>query len=87
MEKESLDLVKFPRTFHLFDAGNSVGRDDLLHDTKSASVWFKNKISLEEKVDGSNLGISINESGSILFQNRSHFVNTATQTQVNTELC
>jgi hypothetical protein len=37
-------------------------------------------------VDGSNLGISITPDHKLLFQNRSHYVNTETQAQVRDKL-
>ena len=36
----------------------------------------------DDQVDGSNLGISITPDHKLLFQNRSHYVNTETQAQV-----
>ena len=47
-----LHVNKFPRTRHLFDAGGSVGRDDLLMTTKEANQFLQNTITIEEKVDG-----------------------------------
>eukprot|EP01088_Endostelium_zonatum_P016938 TRINITY_DN4788_c2_g1_i1.p1 TRINITY_DN4788_c2_g1~~TRINITY_DN4788_c2_g1_i1.p1 ORF type:complete len:293 (-),score=96.83 TRINITY_DN4788_c2_g1_i1:53-931(-) len=82
-KNEELDLIKFPRTRHLFDAGGSaVGRDDLLMDAEDSKIWFKNAmVSIEEKIDGSNLGISITPDYKLRFQNRSHFVNIETAQQ------
>lgn len=37
-------------------------------------AFLKNKIAIEEKVDGSNLGISVTEDYKIVFQNRSALV-------------
>ncbi|KAL6080664.1 ERI1 exoribonuclease 3 [Balamuthia mandrillaris] len=76
-----LDLIKFPRTHHIFDAGGGVGRDDLLMSPEEAKVWHQKYVYVEEKVDGSNLGISLTADYQLRFQNRSHFVNTATQAQ------
>lgn len=42
----------------------------------------KLSVTVEEKVDGANLGISIDGSTQqVMFQNRSHFVNAATAAQ------
>lgn len=96
-----MDLFKFPRTKHLFDAGGSgVSRDDLLMDpgeegafySKGPSSKGKGKgktnssrgtvVAMEEKVDGANLGISIDaETLQFKVQNRSHFVNSKTHRQ------
>ncbi|KAI9136937.1 hypothetical protein BKA69DRAFT_72833 [Paraphysoderma sedebokerense] len=95
-EIETLDrtiLYKFPRTRHLFDAGGSgVSRDDLviadddfvhaivkpLCETSKTSV----QLVLEEKIDGANLGISIDpQTKEFRVQNRSHFVFSNTHVQ------
>ena len=67
------DLIKFPRTEHIFDAGGSaIARDDLLLDPKDAQARFLSGqiLSVEEKVDGANLGISLAPDYSVRFQNR-----------------
>jgi len=79
-------MLKFPRTHHLADAGGSaVSRDDLLMSKADCEQFLslgKSVVTVEEKVDGANLGISIDESTQqIMFQNRSHFVNAATASQ------
>jgi len=80
-------LVKFPRTAHIFRPAHSkaVTDDDLVlskdnsmfrllatpqHDDDPAAMH----ISLEEKIDGANLGISLSLNGEILVQNRSHYI-------------
>lgn len=50
-------------------------------DAKEAIKFTQHPIVVEEKVDGANLGISVTEDFQIRFQNRSHFVNSATATQ------
>ena len=98
-----IQLFKFPRTRHLFDAGGSgVSRDDLLMDAGEEKVFYtgtspnkKGKaavkkggrmgngtlVSIEEKVDGANLGISLGDDMRFLVQNRSHYVNSKTHRQ------
>ena len=41
-------------------------------------------VSIEEKVDGANLGISVGADMQLLVQNRSHFVNSKTHAQFST---
>ena len=53
-------------------------------DPKEAVKFTQRHIVIEEKVDGSNLGISITEDYQIRFQNRSHFVNASSATQFKT---
>eukprot|EP01087_Luapelamoeba_hula_P017160 TRINITY_DN5387_c2_g1_i1.p1 TRINITY_DN5387_c2_g1~~TRINITY_DN5387_c2_g1_i1.p1 ORF type:complete len:312 (+),score=91.76 TRINITY_DN5387_c2_g1_i1:44-937(+) len=80
--KEQLHIHKFPRTRHIFDAGGSgVGRDDLVMDDGEAALWYTAVVSVEEKVDGSNLGISMGDDFKLQFQNRSHYVFPDTQQQ------
>lgn len=108
-----MELFKFPRTKHLFDAGgSSVSRDDLLMDPGEEAAFYstgsKGKgrgkspgkarggkvgagsgdsllVAMEEKVDGANLGISVDtETLQFKVQNRSHFVNSKTHRQFST---
>ena len=78
-------LVKFPRTEHVLDAGGSgVTRDDLLMDAADARIFYNGElvVAAEEKVDGANVGLSIDrDTMTVVAQNRSHFVNSATQVQ------
>ncbi len=80
-------LVKFPRTRHLLNMGAAT-RDDLLFDEKDTlnllslcrnGRW---KLTVEEKVDGANLGFSIDPStGCLRVQNRSHYVDEHSHAQ------
>lgn len=60
-----------------------MSRDDLLLETSDVSRQFMSGqlVSIEEKVDGANLGISIASDWSFRVQNRSHFVNASTHAQ------
>ena len=103
-----MELFKFPRTKHLFDAGGSgVSRDDLLMDPGEEAAFYSgnskgkgargktggkggggkgaNLIAMEEKVDGANLGISVDpDTLEFKVQNRSHFINSKTHRQFGT---
>ncbi|KAH3742896.1 ATP dependent DNA ligase [Pelomyxa schiedti] len=72
--------IKFPRTKHLLNVGGA-SRDDLIMDAKDVRDFLSRDIIVEEKIDGSNLGISITHDNQIRFQNRSHWVTSATATQ------
>jgi atypical dual specificity phosphatase len=79
---ENHRIIKFPRTHHIFGLeGTGVTRDDLILDEKEIEKYLNCLLVLEEKVDGANLGISINEDYKIVYQNRSHYVTYATSTQ------
>jgi atypical dual specificity phosphatase len=78
-------LLKFPRTAHLaaLGQGAAVTRDDLMYPDPQHFVGGEGGplVTVEEKVDGANLGITMDESYSFVCMNRSHFVNSATATQ------
>lgn len=79
---ENHRIIKFPRTHHIFGLeGTGVSRDDLVLDEAEIKKYLNCLLILEEKVDGANLGISINEDYQIVFQNRSHYVTYTTSTQ------
>ena len=61
---------KFPRTPHLLWLGNDHPRDDkVLSDVECAS-FLKHFVIIEEKVDGANVGISMDMDGNLRAQNR-----------------
>lgn len=70
-------FFKFPRTRHLFNLG-SASRDDLLLTPCEQNEFINCEVYVEEKIDGANLGISIDpDTYKVMFQNRSHFVNSS----------
>ena len=72
-EKEPSDFIKFPRTHHLIVLSKNVDRDDLFMDKTEAKPYYTETVNVEEKIDGANLGISLDpETKKILLQNRSH---------------
>lgn len=81
-----MEFCKFLRTKHIFDAGGSgVSRDDLLMNKKEAEKFLQDgNIVIEEKIDGANIGISIDKDYAIKVQNRSHFVNSSSHKQFST---
>jgi len=67
------EFVKYPRTPHLF---GSKGTDDDKHFSEAESSRFLADESLivEEKIDGTNVGIHFSDSGSLVLQCRGHLV-------------
>ncbi len=67
------DFVKYPRTPHLF---GSIGTVDDRHLGESESLDFVSDDSLivEEKIDGTNVGIHFNAAGAMLLQCRGHLI-------------
>jgi atypical dual specificity phosphatase len=70
-------LLKFPRTPHLLDLGASTSDDEIL----SGLGYMQGKITVEEKIDGANMGILLDFEGAVRVQNRSHWVNSADHVQ------
>jgi len=71
------DIIKFPRTCHLFDTGAATRDDKILDGSIVNKLIGSGRILyIEEKVDGANMGISITKDGKIQVQNRSHIVNS-----------
>ena len=67
------DFIKYPRTPHLF---GSKGTDDDKHLDESESTRFISDDSLivEEKLDGTNVGIHFSEDGEMILQCRGHLI-------------
>ncbi len=67
------DFVKYPRTPHLF---GSTGTADDTHLSAQQSVEFLANESLivEEKIDGTNVGIHFSEEGKLVLQCRGHLI-------------
>ncbi|PVF97953.1 hypothetical protein CPB86DRAFT_706003 [Serendipita vermifera] len=82
-----VELFKFPRTAHLLNLGAAT--EDDLHHTPSHGSSLSPSLALEsgsriiitEKIDGANVGFSLNENSGIVVQNRSHWVNSKTHFQ------
>ena len=72
------NFFKFPRTRHLVNTGgSSVTRDDLVMDAGELSHFVGptgKVLTIEEKLDGANLGISLDKDYQVMCQNRSHYV-------------
>jgi len=67
------DFLKYPRTPHLF---GSKGTDDDKHLSEAESNRFlaDDSLIVEEKIDGTNVGIHFSESGTLVLQCRGHLV-------------
>jgi len=66
-------FVKFPRTPHLVWLGKSSPRGDKLMAAPEAGEWLRRPMSVEEKVDGANLGLSLGD-GRLRAQSRGHYL-------------
>ena len=67
------DFIKYPRTPHLF---GSQGTDDDKHLGHAESVQFiaADSLIVEEKLDGTNVGIHFATDGKMVLQCRGHFI-------------
>ncbi len=67
------DFTKYPRTPHLF---GSKGTDDDKHLGEAESKEFiaDESLIIEEKIDGTNVGIHFSEDGEIVLQCRGHLI-------------
>mgnify|MGYP002822573112 CR=1 FL=1 len=79
-EKDNNFIHKFPRTAHLFNIGGATV-DDRFVSLEENKYFFNNVVQITEKVDGAQLGISMDENYQILVQNRSHYVNSSSHSQ------
>ena len=67
------DFIKYPRTPHLF---GSKGTDDDKHldDAESTKFIADNSLIVEEKIDGTNVGLHFAEDGELVMQCRGHLI-------------
>lgn len=67
------DFTKYPRTPHLF---GSKGTDDDKHlsDAESRRFISDNSLIVEEKIDGTNVGIHFSNAGEMVLQCRGHLI-------------
>jgi hypothetical protein len=67
------EFVKYPRTPHLF---GSKGTDDDKHlgETESRGFIADESLIVEEKLDGTNVGIHFTEAGAMVLQCRGHLI-------------
>lgn len=67
------DFIKYPRTPHLF---GSKGTDDDKHLGESESNRFiaDDSLIVEEKIDGTNVGIHFSDEGQLVLQCRGHLI-------------
>jgi hypothetical protein len=67
------DFIKYPRTPHLF---GSKGTDDDKHLGEAESTRFiaDDSLIVEEKIDGTNVGIHFSDDGELVLQCRGHLI-------------
>jgi hypothetical protein len=67
------DFIKYPRTPHLF---GSKGTDDDKHlgDAESTQFLVDDSLIVEEKIDGTNVGLHFSDDGELVLQCRGHLI-------------
>lgn len=68
------DFFRFPHTPHLAWLGEGTARGDKVLSSSEMDVLLSGEVVVEEKLDGANLGISLNPHGGIRFQNRGQYL-------------
>ena len=82
LEIEDNEFIhKFPRTQHIFNIGGATADDRILSDDDYHDFMNNDDVFIAEKVDGAQLGISLDEDYNIMIQNRSHYVNSKSHSQ------
>lgn len=68
------DFYRFPHTPHLAWLGKGLPREDKVLSPEEAHAFFDREVVVEEKVDGANLGFSVDEDGTLKAQNRGAYI-------------
>lgn len=69
-----MDFFRFPHTPHLVWLGPGMPRDDKVLSTAEANALLSGEVTIEEKLDGANLGVSVNGDGRLRLQNRGQYL-------------
>lgn len=67
-------FFKFPSTHHLVFSSENEYRSDKLISDEEKRILLSSEVTIEEKIDGSNLGISFDKNGQIHLQNRGSYL-------------
>ena len=62
------DFVKFPSTPHLLWLGTTPARADKVLARDEAELFLRKPVTVEEKVDGANIGISVDAQGNLIYR-------------------
>ena len=70
----SNDFIKFPHTPHLAWLSPKPLRGDRVLSNAELSVFLRDQVIVEEKVDGANIGISVSSEQTLVVQNRGAYI-------------
>ena len=68
------DFFRFPHTPHLAWLGSGEPRDDKVLSSPEACDLLASEVTIEEKLDGANIGFSLDTHGNIRVQNRGQYL-------------
>lgn len=68
------EYFKFPSTLHIYLPEEEKHRKDKVMAHDEILKMLKHEITIEEKIDGANLGISFDDTGTVLLQNRGNWL-------------
>lgn len=68
------NFFRFPHTPHLAWLGSGTPRDDKVLSPAEAQSLLAGDVVIEEKLDGANIGFSLNASGALQAQNRGQYL-------------
>jgi hypothetical protein len=74
-------FFRYPHTPHLLWLGPGSPRDDKVLSPAEAARFFDSDVVVEEKVDGANLGLSVDASGVLRAQNRGAYIGSNSHLQ------
>lgn len=73
-----IEFFRFPRTPHLLWLGTGEAREDKVLLPDEVNTLLSGPVSVEEKVDGANVGISLSPVDGLRAQNRGAYINRQT---------
>ncbi|WP_345889202.1 RNA ligase family protein [Shewanella algae] len=68
------DFFRFPHTPHITWLGNASPRDDKVLSPNEVTWLLEGEVVVEEKMDGANVGLSLEPDGSLRVQNRGQYL-------------
>lgn len=68
------NFFRFPHTPHLAWLGKGLPRDDKVFSNLEIKKFLAHTLMVEEKLDGANLGVSVDTAGNFRFQNRGQYL-------------
>ena len=74
-------FFKFPHTPHLLWLGKTPCREDKVFSPEEAGAFVDGEVTVEEKVDGANIGFSLDESGALRVQSRGNYLTRGSHPQ------